>query len=163
MKIRAQWFRRRGHQWVVSMSSSTIGMARIVSLGCQGTSTGVGSWRKRLQDRAIVFGNPHTDWIHFFLSSTLQVADSTRTRFGVLRSTGFLYSLLPLLPNVALRCNENSNKLTCTRWNYFRDSRTYYVFLQYFVVGADAYLTYNLNPFLGLANGTPMKLHSLSF
>ena len=36
-------------------------------------------------------------------------------------------------------------------------------FWQCFVVRADAYLTYNLNSSLGFANGTPVKLHSLSF
>ena len=37
------------------------------------------------------------------------------------------------------------------------------VFWQFFVPGADAYLTYNLNSSLGLANGTPVTLHSSSF
>ena len=36
-------------------------------------------------------------------------------------------------------------------------------FWQYFVAGADAFLTNNLNTNLGLANGTPVKLHSLTF
>ncbi len=35
-------------------------------------------------------------------------------------------------------------------------------FWQYFVPGVDAYLTYNMNPVLGLANGTPIQLHSLT-
>ena len=36
-------------------------------------------------------------------------------------------------------------------------------FWQKFVPGADAFLTTNLNTNLGLANGTPIKLHSLTF
>ena len=36
-------------------------------------------------------------------------------------------------------------------------------FWQYFVCGADGFLTTNLNNNLGLANGTPVKLHSLTF
>ena len=37
------------------------------------------------------------------------------------------------------------------------------IFWQYFVPGADAYLSHNNNTSLGLANGTRIKLHSLSF
>ena len=37
------------------------------------------------------------------------------------------------------------------------------VFWQYFVPGAPAYLTNNLNTSLGLANGTKVELHSLTF
>ena len=37
------------------------------------------------------------------------------------------------------------------------------IFWQYFVPGADAYLSHNNNTSLGLANGTQIKLHSLSF
>jgi hypothetical protein len=36
-------------------------------------------------------------------------------------------------------------------------------FWQYFVPGADGFLTANLNNNLGPANGSPIKLHSLSF
>jgi hypothetical protein len=36
-------------------------------------------------------------------------------------------------------------------------------FWQYFVPGADAFITFNINAELGLANGTPVKCHSLGF
>jgi hypothetical protein len=36
-------------------------------------------------------------------------------------------------------------------------------FWQYFVPGADAFITFNINPELGLANGSPVRCHSLGF
>ena len=89
---------------------------------------------------------------------------SNRERINIIQRKAMLY---------AKDFDTHVIKWQCTTMNWrnkptsdFREAEIVHsdpCFWEYFVPGGDAFLTYNVNNNLGLANGSPIKLHSLTF